>query len=90
MYSGDKKQGKMPNPPDCRSYYAGYNKGEFLIKLRKGNNAPPASSRPQPTIMAGIRGMSIYIGDPFSYPPIMQVRIKGKNPLLEKHLDGKH
>lgn len=40
MYSGDKKQGKMPNPPDCRSYYAGYNKVEFLIKLRKGNHAP--------------------------------------------------
>ncbi len=40
MYSGYKKQGKMPNPQDCRSYYAGYNKVEFLIKLRKGNNAP--------------------------------------------------
>ncbi len=32
MYSGYKKQGKMPNPQDCRSYYAGYNKVEFLIK----------------------------------------------------------
>lgn len=24
MYFGNKKQGKMPNPPDCRSYYVGF------------------------------------------------------------------
>lgn len=48
----------------------------FLLSSGKVIMLQPASSRPPPTIMAGIRGMSIYIGDPFSYPPIMQVRIK--------------
>lgn len=43
MAAGAKRTEKPENtafPPDCRSYYAGYNKVEFLIKLRKGNNAP--------------------------------------------------
>ena len=48
----------------------------FLLSSGKVIMLQPASSRPPPTIMAGIRGMSIYIGAPFSYPPNDTAKLK--------------